>query len=253
MSAARHAGAILREHFAGNPAQWEKSKGNPVTQADLEADELIRAMLTLQFPRDGLLTEESVDDLSRLERDRCWIIDPMDGTREFTEKRPEFSVSIALAIRGRPAVAVVFNPMRDVLYHAMQGGGCFRNEVRVQVSPCQRLDQARVLASRSELAQQRLDRVEDWFASLEPMGSIAWKLALVAGGEIDFNVSMRPKSEWDVCAGDLLIHEAGGYYVDFAGEPRRYNLRDPVEQAPMVAGNPALLSEFRDRYASLES
>ncbi len=253
IGAARRAGSILIDCFAGNTETWEKSEGNPVTQADIDADASILGDLVRCFPDDGVLTEESRDDLSRLERERCWIVDPMDGTKEFTQNLPEFSVSIALALRAEPVVAVVFNPLKDVLYTARRGGGCFRNGVRVRVSGCARLCEAHVLASRSELKQARLEKVEDWFASLGPMGSIAWKLALVAGGEIDFNVSMRPKSEWDVCAGDLLVREAGGEYLDFAGERRVYNMRDPVSPAPMAAGSPALLAEFRQRYAGAET
>ena len=250
---ADRAGALVARHFRDGTETWEKSKDNPVTQADLDADELIREALRSLYPEDGILTEESKDDHTRLECARAWIVDPIDGTREFTRGISEFAVSIALVFEGEPVVAVVNNPIENVTVSAHKNGGAFRNGERCRISTCQTLDRARVVASRSEDKRGMLDPYRDWFGELVPMGSIAWKLALIASGEADFNLSLKPKNEWDVCAGDLLVREAGGRYVDFDGEPLRYNQPDPLREEPMIAGPPELLREFLDRQASLKS
>jgi len=244
---AREAGGILLRHRPGTVDSWDKSEGDPVTAADLEADEAIRARLSAVFPEDALLTEESADDPMRLGRERCWIVDPIDGTREFIAGIPEFAISIGLVVRGEPVVGVVFNPAVDVLYSGYRGGGCFRNGVRVGVSGCTELSRARACVSRSEIETERMAPYLDWFSSLEAVGSIAWKLALVSGGEMDFNLSMRGKHEWDVCAGDLLVREAGGRYLDLEGAPRRYNQPDPDDTSPRLAGTQPLWAEFVER------
>jgi len=242
--AAREAGALIARQFREGAKSWEKSKGNPVTQADLDADELIRGILGRAFPDDGQLTEESADDLSRLERSRVWIVDPIDGTREFIEQIPEFAVSIGLAVDQRPVLGVVYNPIAELLVSGSLGQGVEKNSEPCGLSRCSTLMRARVAASRSESDDGKLEHYAPLFGELRPMGSIAWKLALVACGEADFNLSLKPKSEWDVCAGDFLVHEAGGGYVDFADRKLRYNQRDPLRKASMIAGSRALIDEF---------
>jgi myo-inositol-1(or 4)-monophosphatase len=247
VSAAREAGVLVARYYREGAETWEKSKGNPVTQADLDADERIREVLADAFPADGQLTEESSDDFSRLERARVWIVDPIDGTREFTEQIPEFAVSIALAVDGRPVLGVVHNPIVGVTVAGRRGGGVEKNGRPAGLSDCSALAQARVAASRSENDDGKLEHYAPLFAELRPMGSIAWKLALVACGDADFNLSVKPKSEWDVCAGDFLVHEAGGGYVDFANRVLRYNQRDVVREASMIAGSRGLIEEFLER------
>jgi myo-inositol-1(or 4)-monophosphatase len=117
----------------------------------------------------------------------------------------------------------------------------------VLVSRCERLEDAVVIASRTEISRGQFAPYEGWFKELRAVGSIAWKLACVASGDGDFNVSVAPKNEWDVCAGDLLVREAGGRYVDFDGATRRYNQPDPLIDRPMAAGGRALLERFLER------
>jgi len=244
LAAAREAGEILRRHYeAGTPA-WEKSEDNPVTLADLEADAAIRARLSRAFAGDGILSEETASDGSRLANRRVWIVDPMDGTKEFTRGIPEFAVSIALTEDAEPVLGVIHNPVAGVTVWATRGGGSFRDGERVRVSACSRLDQAVVLASRTEISRDQFAPYEDWFRELRPMGSIAWKLANIACGEADLNVSFAPKNEWDVCAGDILVREAGGVYADFDGATRRYNQAETGVAAGMGAGPAALLEQF---------
>jgi myo-inositol-1(or 4)-monophosphatase len=244
LAAAREAAAILREHYARETQSWEKSEDNPVTQADLASDRAIARQLRAAFPGDALLSEETLSDPARIENPRVWIVDPMDGTKEFIQRIPEFGVSIALCERGEPVVGVIANPVQDVTLWATRGGGCFRDGKRVEVSRCTELSAAVVIASRTEISRKQFEPSAGWFKEIRPVGSIAWKLACVASGEGDLNISVAPKNEWDVCAGDLLVREAGGAYLAFDGAPRRYNQADPLIGAGMAAGRRELLEQF---------
>ncbi|HTF33032.1 MAG TPA: 3'(2'),5'-bisphosphate nucleotidase CysQ [Myxococcota bacterium] len=256
LAAAGEAAAILLRHFSKPSESWEKSKDNPVTHADLEADRAIRARLCRAFPEDGLLSEETASEPSRHTCRRAWIVDPMDGTKEFVARIPEFAVSIALAEAGEPVVGVVLNPAAGVVMLGSRGGGAWRapwagGEIgplaRVAVSRCSRLSDAVVIASRTEISRGQLEPYAKWFREVRPMGSIAWKLACVASGHGDLNISVVPKSEWDVCAGDLLVREAEGVYLSFDGVRRIYNQPDPRIEEAMAAGSPALVEAFCQR------
>lgn len=245
--AAREAGGVVLRHYERGAASWEKSEDNPVTAADLDSDRTITARLRRAFPEDGLLSEETASDPSRTAKERVWIVDPMDGTKEFTKKIPEFAVSIALVEGGEPVVGVIHNPATGVSVWATRGGGAYRDGEAVRVSRVERLEEAVVIASRTEISRGKFEGIESWFKELRPVGSIAWKLACIACGEGDLNVSLAPKNEWDVCAGDLLVREAGGLYVDFEGKRRSYNRADPLMEEFMAAGPPALVRAFCER------
>jgi myo-inositol-1(or 4)-monophosphatase len=248
LDAAREAGAIIRRHYEEGTRIWEKSENNPVTLADLEADAAIHAQLSAAFPEDSILSEETDSDDSRLDNHRVWIVDPMDGTREFARRIPEFAVSIALAEHGEPVVGVVYNPIADVCVWATRGGGTFRDGRRVRVSNCSRLEKAVIVASRSETERDALAPYSGWFGEIRPVGSIAWKLACIASGDGDFNFSVAPKNEWDVCAGDVLVREAGGIYADYSdGTTRLYNQAKTGIKTGMGAGPRVLFEQFSAR------
>jgi len=244
LDAARTAGRVLLRHYEEGAEAWEKSEDNPVTQADLDADRAIAAKLRAAFPDDAILSEETVADPARTRNRRVWIVDPMDGTKEFTKRIPEFCVSIALCEDGEPVVAAIQNPLADTTIWAARGGGCFRDGERARVSSVERLEDAVMIASRTEISRDKFAAHAGWFKELRPVGSIAWKLACVACGDGDLNVSLAPKNEWDVCAGDLLVREGGGVYVDFEGGTRRYNQADPLIESFMAAGPAALVDAF---------
>jgi myo-inositol-1(or 4)-monophosphatase len=244
LTAAREAGGILLRHYHAGAQAWEKSEDNPVTQADLEADRAIARRLREAFPDDAILSEETVADPSRTSRPRCWIVDPMDGTKEFTRRIPEFAVSIALAQEGEPVVGVIHNPAAGVTVWGRRGAGTRRDGESSRVSDLQELSKAVVIASRTEISRDRFAPYEGWFRELRPVGSIAWKLACIASGDGDLNVSVAPKNEWDVCAGDLLVREAGGVYVAFDGSRRVYNQPHTLIDAGMAAGPPKLVEAF---------
>jgi myo-inositol-1(or 4)-monophosphatase len=245
--AAREAAEILLRHYEAGTEAWEKSEDNPVTVADLESDKAIRARLAEAFPDDAILSEETVGDLSRTQQSRVWIVDPMDGTKEFTKNIPEFGVSIALVEDGEPVVGVIQNPPADVAVWATRGGGTWRNGSQMKISSCTELSEAVVIASRTEISRDKFAPYDGWFRELRPVGSIAWKLACVACGDGDLNISVAPKNEWDVCAGDVLVREAGGRYVDFDGARRIYNQAKTLIDAGMAAGPDALLEVFFER------
>ena len=245
--AALAAGSVLRRHYREGSETWEKSKDNPVTAADLESDKVIAEHLRAAFPDDALLSEETVADPARTENARAWIVDPMDGTKEFTKRIPEFCVSIALCENGEPVVGVIHNPLAGVSIWASKGDGCFRDGEPARVSTVSHLADAVMIASRTEISRDKFAAHEGWFQEIRPLGSIAWKLACVACGDGDINVSLAPKNEWDVCAGDILVCEAGGVYVAFDGSQRVYNQSDPLIETFMAAGPLKLVDEFRTR------
>lgn len=247
LAAARAAGVAVLRYYESDTGFWEKSKDNPLTLADLESDRIIGEHLRAAFPKDAILSEETVDDPSRLANDRVWIVDPVDGTKEFTKRIPEFGVSIALTVLGEPVVGVILNPAANTTVWASEGDGCFRDGTRVRVSDKTRLEDAAVIASRTEISRDQFAPYDGWFAEIRPVGSIAWKLACVASGEGDLNISVAPKNEWDVCAGDVLVREAGGVYVGFDRTTRRYNQAKTLIEAGMCAGSPVLVDAFLAR------
>ena len=256
IQAAREAGALTLQYHGGKGAVQDKrdrgsvSDGdfNPLTQADLEADAHIKETLRGAYPDYGWLSEETVDSPERLEKEAAWIVDPIDGTREFVQGLPEYVVSIALVESGEPTVAVIFNPATDDLYAAVKNGGTYLNGKRVFCTEAADLASASLTVSRSEDRRGEIDPFRDAIGSIKPVGSVAYKLALVAGGQADFNISVQPKNEWDVVAGDLLVREAGGHMLDLDGQVRLYNQQDPLIRGGLVAGPPPLVSAFLDLY-----
>jgi len=248
MGAARRAGALILEFYEGDYDVRDKNSSagakslrdaeyDPVTSADRAADECLRQDLRGAFPEYGWLSEETVDDAARLQQKTVWIVDPMDGTKEFLHGIPEFVVSIALVTDGVPVVGVIYNPSKDELFGAVRDGGTFLNCKRVFCTDTQDLRAATLIVSRSEDARGEIDPLREHLGQVRPLGSVAYKLAVVAAGAADLNVSVQPKNEWDVCAGDLLVREAGGHMVDLDGEVRRYNQADPLIRGGLAAGN----------------
>ncbi len=244
--AAIHAGKIIAEFSKGDRKHWDKAEDNPVTQADLAANDAIQTLLHRAFPDDTILSEEIKDSKERLRAERVWIIDPLDGTKEFIEGVPEFAVSIALTIRGEPVVGCVHQPLTGESFWGAKGSGAFVDDRRISVTPTAALDESVVLSSRTEMKRGQMGPYENVFKEIKPVGSVALKLALVAAGRADFWISAAPKSEWDVCGGDLLVREAGGTFITLDRGVRVYNQEDILLQPLMAAGSVALVEAFRD-------
>lgn len=224
VAAAHAAGAIVRRWYDGAYTVRDKANKSPVTEADIEANEAIQAAILAAFPDDGWLSEETRDSDARLSKRRVWIIDPLDGTREFVDHIPEFSVCIGLVEDGAPVLGVEYNPVREELFAAAKGAGVTLNDAPVRVSRQGDLSRARVLASRSEDKRGEWDEFRNDMR-VELTGSVAYKLALIAAGKADATFSLTPKNEWDVCAGAALILEAGGRMTDRYGNALRFNQR----------------------------
>src|SRR5258705_5472126 len=193
--AARVAGDILRGHWRrGGYHIGSKGIDNPVTAADLEADRAIKKLLHDPFPEYGWLSEETVDNDDRLKCRRVWIVDPLDGTKEFIQGVPEFCVAIALIEDGVPILGVTYNPIKREMFSAARGGGCYLNSKRVRVTRTKTLKRATVLASRSETARGEW-QVFHGTMKVSPTGSVAYKLALVAGGKGDATFTASANTE----------------------------------------------------------
>jgi myo-inositol-1(or 4)-monophosphatase len=253
LDAARQAGALVMRWFRTHLEVRHKSPGQPVTDADLAADALLHQILTTARPEYGWLSEETADQPARLERERVWLVDPIDGTRSFVAGHPEFSVSVGLAEAGLPILGVVLNPATGEVYWAVRGVGVWGSttgggEATLSVRAAER--DVVVLASRNEIRRGELDAVAQateggrtW--QLEGIGSTAYKLARVAAGAADAFLSLGPKSEWDVCAGALLLEMAGGSATAIDGEAFRYNKPRPAVRGVLATTPPlrqALLS-----------
>jgi len=234
--AARVAGEILRGHWRrGGYHIGSKGVDNPVTAADLEADRALKKLLHEPFPEYGWLSEETVDNDARLECRRVWIVDPLDGTKEFINGIPEFSVAIALVEDGVPVLGVTYNPIKREMYWAARGTGCHLNTRRVRVTRTRTLKGATVLASRSETARGEW-QVFHGMLKVSPTGSVAYKLAMVAAGKGDATFTRSPKSEWDIASGAALIMEAGGIITDIKGREIRFN-QSSVKLEGLIADN----------------
>jgi myo-inositol-1(or 4)-monophosphatase len=236
IAAARAAGSILMHHWHRRDfTVSSKSRNNPVTDADLEANRAIAGFLRDAFPGYGWLSEETEDDKSRLDCARVWIVDPLDGTKEFITGVPEFSIAIALADHHEPVLGVTYNPVRREMFWAARGFGCHLNRRRVRVSRTRTLRRATVLASRSETARGEW-QVFHGRLKVSPTGSVAYKLAMVAAGMGDGTFTRLPKNEWDIAAGAALILEAGGCVTGLDGAPVRLN-QPNVRLPGLIASN----------------
>lgn len=198
----------------------QKSPREIVTEGDFLANEILKSGLMQNYPDYGWLSEESVDDPKRLNQKRVWIVDPIDGTKEFAQKIPEFAISVALVEDGLPIVAAVFNPAQNKLYSATRGGGAYLNAKRITCRD-QVNEKLNLLASRSEFQKGKWDRFS--YHHIAVVGSIAYKLALIAEGVADATFSLGPKNEWDIAAGVLIVQESGGKVSDQLNHSIQFN------------------------------
>ncbi len=241
--AAKKAGAAIMGLFKGKYDIKEKSKNNPVTTADLEANRLIQEIVRTRFPADGWLSEEDKDGGERLQAARVWVIDPIDGTKEFIEGVPQFAVSIAFVENGKPKAAVILNPAENQMYKAAAGRGAFLNDQPMRVTSRESVDGACLLVSRSE--PQRKFQVFVDRCELKPIGSIAYRLAKVAAGDGDGTLTFRTIYEWDICAGVLMVEAAGGKVVNGSGKELLFNQPEPRHRG-VVAANAPLNAGLQD-------
>lgn len=236
------AGDVLAAFTPGEVEARKKAGGSPVTDADTQVNEVLHSVL----PRagEGWLSEETADSPDRLECFRVWVVDPLDGTREFVEGLPEWCVSIGLVEGGEAVAGGILNPATGETFLGAVGVGLTRNGRGVAASARGALAAARVLASRSEVRRGEWGRFAGAGFEVEPLGSVAYKLALVAAGLADASWTLVPKNEWDLAAGVALVKAAGGVVCLPDGSPTRFN--QPSTKYPgLVACGAALWPEIR--------
>lgn len=222
------AGAIEAEYKAGH---------DPVTEADREVDAVLRKQLLRAG--EGWLSEESADDLSRLGCKRVWVVDPLDGTREFVAGIPEFCVSVAMVEDGCAIAGGICNPATGETFLGSLTSGLLYNGQPARASQRRSLEGAVVLASRSEVKRREWQPFEQAAFKVQPMGSVAYKLARVAAGLADLTFTLTPKHEWDVAAGAALVKSGGGFVSRLEGTDLLCNQRNPLISG-LIAGGAGL-------------
>ena len=243
-AAAHKAGNIIHSFFHSEFEVKMKGKGNPVTEADIAADDILKKILTTEFPDYGWLSEETRDTPDRLSKKRVWVVDPIDGTKEFVEGIPNFVVSIGLVENGIPILGVIHNPINKDTYSATLGGGILFNGKQTIINDITEFSKISILNSRSETRQGLWNPYISHFKKLIPIGSIALKLAMVAANQTNMVASLKPKNEWDICAGHCLINEAGGILLTLEGKKITYNNPKTLITPGLVAGNASVVNSF---------
>lgn len=234
--------ASVLNHFTPGAVEVEYKAGHdPVTEADRALDEALRSSLLQDG--EGWLSEETADDLARLSNEGLWVVDPLDGTREFVQGIPEWCVSIAWVEDGEAVAGGILNPATGETFLGSRATGVKRNGVAVQVNPRKELAGALVLGSRSEFKRGEWKQFQDGSLVLRPVGSVAYKLALVAAGLADATWTLVPKHEWDVAAGTALVQAAGGLVRKLDGSPVVFNCRKPWLPG-LIAASPNLYPEI---------
>jgi myo-inositol-1(or 4)-monophosphatase len=217
--------AAFKPFTAGAIEATMKSGDDPVTAADLAVNDVLLDLLPQR--NEGWLFEETADSSDRLGRDRVWMVDPIDGTREFVQGIPEWSVSIGLIEHGQPVAGGICNPATgERIIGSIETGVEYTGD-RPEVGAASLAD-AVVLASRSEVRRGEWERFADEPFTIVPTGSIAYKLALVAAGRADATWTLVPKHEWDIAAGAALVVAAGGWIALPNGSPPTWNNADPL-------------------------
>ncbi len=221
-----------------------KEDNSPVTLADKRADDIIRGILSEAFPEDGFLTEESADTPERFKKKRIWIVDPVDGTKEFVSKNGEFTTNVALCENHEIILGIINVPNSGVLYYAIKGQGAYRVDpgcepVRIHVDG--RKENLRCMRSISFFqpaeAQYMRENVSHFHGDAKPVGA-ALKFARIAEGNQDFFIRLSTGTkEWDVASGDLIVKEAGGFMLEPSGVSFTYNREDVYNRNGYIVGN----------------
>ena len=233
--------AVFSRFTPGEIATEYKTGHDPVTEADRALDEVLRKNLLRDG--EGWLSEESVDDFSRLDQKKVWVVDPLDGTREFVKGIPEFCVSIGFVEDGKPVAGGICNPATEEVFIGAIDAGVLYQGAAAHASQRTSLAGASVLASRSEINRGEWKPFENGLIQIRPMGSVAYKLALVSGGLADATFTLTPKNEWDVAAGVALVLSSGGFATTLDSAPFRANNRQPLISG-LIAGGAHLRDEL---------
>lgn len=248
---AKKAGDVILEFYENGFEAEEKIGADdfvePVTIADKTASRIIVEALAKEFPDDGILSEEEPDTHHRLSRSRVWMIDPLDGTAGFIKRDGDFAVQIGLVENGTPILGVVHLPNENTTYFASDGAGAFvsngdESPRRLEVSSESDLSLINMAASRNHYSS-RMKRVVDEFGVSREIrrGSVGLKIGLIARTEADLYIHLSPHTkQWDTCAPEIILEEAGGRLTDIFGGKITYNTRDIRNHNGILASNSAV-------------
>ncbi len=246
----RQAGQIAVSRWPGHGhalESWDKEPGSPVSEADIEVDNFLRRELGRLLPCAGWLSEESTDHPERLGKGLAWLVDPIDGTRDFIRGRPGWCVSVALVSAGRPLIGMLSAPARGEEWLGIAGQGAWRNGTALAASTRNAFAGARVPADALPSADSDLTLVD------KP-NSIALRIAMVGADEADLVATLRWGFEWDIAASTLIAREAGAVVTDAFGAPLNFNKRDPRAFGLLVCApgiHDAAVARLADRAAIL--
>jgi myo-inositol-1(or 4)-monophosphatase len=246
--AVREAGQLAQSMFRTELKKWTKGASSPVSEADIAVNDLLEARLRGATPDYGWLSEESADDATRLSRRLTWVVDPIDGTRNYLGGHDEWCVSVALVEDATPLLGAVFAPVSDEFFVAVRGRGTTLNGMAVQATSGSELDFSRV-AGPKPLVERLKPSLGD--IKLHPrIGSLALRLCRVAHGALDAAFAGGNSHDWDLAAADLIVQEAGGRMSDLSGDPILYNRREVTHGVLVAAGrdrHASIVAHFRDR------
>jgi myo-inositol-1(or 4)-monophosphatase len=240
----REAGRIAHSRWPGaghDLHSWDKTPGNPVSEADLEVDRFLKRELHRLLPSAAWLSEETADDKARTQSGLIWLVDPIDGTRDFVGGRPGWAVSVALVSAGRPLVGILVAPARGEEWVAVAGHGATLNNLPISASTRKEFTGARV-------PTHALPKDDSDLVAVEQPNSIALRIAMVADNRADLVATLRWGYEWDIAAATLIAREAGAQVSDAFGKPLAYNKHDPRDFGVLVC-SPAIHAEAVARLA----
>jgi myo-inositol-1(or 4)-monophosphatase len=249
----RAGGAIARGFFGGTYKQWDKSKGNPVTEADLAVDKYLRETLCAARPDYGWLSEETDDDPARLKDDAVFVVDPIDGTIAFMKGKPHFTICAGVVVDGRPVAGAVYNPITEECFTARLGHGAFLNGTRMHAGTRETVEGCRMLGDKAMFAHAAWNTPPNrpWPPmEIETRGSIAYRIVLVAAGQFDAMLALSSKRDWDIAAAEIIANEAGALVTTHTGAPMRYN-RESTLQPSVVAAGPKLHARLMERVSHI--
>lgn len=224
---------ILDIYYSSDIGVEIKDDNSPVTKADKASDQKIREILSKEFPSYSLLTEESVDDKTRLDNDYVWIVDPVDGTKEFVDKDDEFCVNIGLSYKHKAVLGVVLIPVTGEIYYGVEGLGSFylkdKDAKPISINCNKKTNDLTILVSKyhtNKKEQEMINRHKDVISKIVNLGATIKGCKIAKGdAEISFRYSSNTK-EWDTCAMQAIVEQAGGFVLKFDGKPIYYNRVD---------------------------
>lgn len=244
----REAGALAQSMFRTELKKWIKGASSPVSEADIAVNDLLEARLRAATPDYGWLSEESADDATRLSRRLTWVVDPIDGTRNYLGGHDEWCVSVALVADATPVLGAVFAPASNEFFFAARGQGTTLNGKAVRAAAGSALDFARVAGPKPMV--ERLNTAGGDIKLHRRIGSLALRLCRVADGALDAAFAGGNSHDWDLAAADLIVQEADGRMSDLSGDPILYNRREVTHGVLVAAGrdrHAGIVAHFRNR------